>query len=595
MAEDVFGIVGATVAGNFHVERVVAEGGFGVVYRAQHGGFRAPVAIKVLKIPPTMTPEQRRTFLEKFSEEAEMLFRLSAMIPEVVRPLHVDVLQQADGNVAPFLALEWLEGEPFDQILAQRRASGQPLGMHKLVKMLRPIAHALARAHHFPGPDGPVSIIHRDLKPENIFLAVVNGIEKVKILDFGIARTKSVATQMAGRVTSNEGLNAFTPAYGAPEQWVPKRYGQTGPWTDVWGLAITMVEALCGHTPIDGEIPAMMGTVLDEHRRPTPRAEGATVSDDVEKVFERALAVDPRGRTKDVETFWTELEAALGMSSSFGARDARRDPTQPLASEPPDARLSEAPAARPSVEPAPGRVATPIAEIPALDLRRTPPSAPEPAQVVLLGPGVAPQAAAVTQRAPTLRSGAEAELAPRVPTLLPNPQAQVPAAAPASQPRPSQRQPQLPKPTLGVPGALDPFEDVEPLGAELDLARNRPNGPPLEAARGAGRPPAPYVQPVPFDVAPSSRRRPPVAARPEPARPASTSTEDMAELRDRLRLPLTIVGLAVLIAVVDVAVANLSGQLLRIQGIRPLWIAAPLAVLGVALAFWRLLGDRDDA
>ena len=147
MAEDVFGIVGTTVAGNFHVERVVAEGGFGVVYRALHGGFRAPVAIKVLKVPTAMTPDQRRTFLEKFSEEAEMLFRLSAMIPEVVRPLHVDVLHQADGNVAPFLALEWLEGEPFDQILARRRGSGQPMSMHKLVKTLRPIAHALARAH----------------------------------------------------------------------------------------------------------------------------------------------------------------------------------------------------------------------------------------------------------------------------------------------------------------------------------------------------------------------------------------------------------------------------------------------------------------
>src|SRR4051812_30646532 len=106
MASDVFGIVGTTQAGLFHVERVVAEGGFGVVYRAQHGAFRAPVALKCLKVPESMTPEQRAQFLEKFREEGELLFRLSALIPTVVRPLHVDALTLADGRLVPFLALE---------------------------------------------------------------------------------------------------------------------------------------------------------------------------------------------------------------------------------------------------------------------------------------------------------------------------------------------------------------------------------------------------------------------------------------------------------------------------------------------------------
>src|SRR5512147_2364907 len=97
--EDVFGIVGTTQAGNFHVEEAVAQGGFGVVYRAQHGGFRAPVALKCLKIPEELSQAQREVFLGKFREEAELLFRLSAAIPEVVRPLHVDVLDgKLDGT-----------------------------------------------------------------------------------------------------------------------------------------------------------------------------------------------------------------------------------------------------------------------------------------------------------------------------------------------------------------------------------------------------------------------------------------------------------------------------------------------------------------
>ena len=185
MARDVFGIVGTTQAGNLHVDEVVAEGGFGVVYRAMHRGFRAPVALKCLKIPGTMTVADRDAFLEKFREEGELLFRLSASIPEVVRPLHIDALTLPDGRFVPFIALEWLEGHSLDQILARRTSAGKaPMNLQKVVKLIRPIAHALARAHRFPGPHGMVSIVHRDLKPDNIFVADLNGVEMIKILDF---------------------------------------------------------------------------------------------------------------------------------------------------------------------------------------------------------------------------------------------------------------------------------------------------------------------------------------------------------------------------------------------------------------------------
>src|SRR5262249_44695280 len=125
--------------------------------------------------------------------------------------------------------------------------------------------------------------------------------------------------------TGEDALNAFTPQYAAPEQWLPKRYGSTGPWTDVWGLALTMVEALAGHPPIDGEGGAMMGTAIDEKRRPTPPADGAGVSSEIDAVFERALAVDPRDRIKDVETFWTELELAMGSAPTLAPHDPRRE------------------------------------------------------------------------------------------------------------------------------------------------------------------------------------------------------------------------------------------------------------------------------
>ena len=55
MVEDVFGLIGTVQAGTFRVEQAVAEGGFGVVYRAHHTAFRAPVALKCLKVPRSLS------------------------------------------------------------------------------------------------------------------------------------------------------------------------------------------------------------------------------------------------------------------------------------------------------------------------------------------------------------------------------------------------------------------------------------------------------------------------------------------------------------------------------------------------------------
>jgi eukaryotic-like serine/threonine-protein kinase len=318
MAEDVFGIVGSLQAAVFRVERVVAEGGFGVVYRAHHQGFKAAVALKCLKIPGAFSAEQRQAFLQKFQEEGEVLFRLSALIPSVVRPLHVGTLETSNHPFVPFIALEWLDGESLDSVIDRRRQAGKaPLDLGRVVRMMGPVARALECAHTFPGPDGArLSILHRDLKPENLFLAKVHGQETLKILDFGIGKVRSAATQMVGRVSAEQGgIAAFTPAYGAPEQWLPKRYGQTGPWTDIWGFALCAVEALTNQAPFEGDAPAVMGACINEQERPTPLTFGVKLPDRAEAAFRKALAVDPHDRFHDIGAFWDELEAAAGHAT----------------------------------------------------------------------------------------------------------------------------------------------------------------------------------------------------------------------------------------------------------------------------------------
>jgi serine/threonine-protein kinase len=312
MAEDVFKLVGTVVAGVFQVEDVVAEGGFGVVYRAHHIGFNAKVALKCLKIPQHMTEERRARFKAQFRAEAQLLFKLSASIPSVVRPLHIDAITAPNERFMPFMALEWLEGETLEGMVLRREQLGLGLiSLAELVELLTPAARALEQAHHFPSEDGPVSIVHRDIKPENLFLAEVAGKRAIKILDFGIGKARSAATQAVGKASADAAFTSFTPAFGAPEQWVPKRFGQTGPWTDVWGMALTAVEVLVGRPILDGDQAAMMGAVLDPSRRPTPRSEGLDVSAEVEAVFRKALAIDPRDRYQDAGAFWDALTAAM--------------------------------------------------------------------------------------------------------------------------------------------------------------------------------------------------------------------------------------------------------------------------------------------
>jgi eukaryotic-like serine/threonine-protein kinase len=595
MAADAFGIVGTVIASAYHVESVVAEGGFGTIYRAHHGGFRAPVALKCLRLPPGLLPEGRQQFLDSFRAEAELLFRLSASIPAVVRPLHVDAFTAADGRLVPYLVLEWLEGSTLDALIRKRRAEGQPpLPLKKLVRLLTPVARALERAHNFQGPDGPVSIVHRDLKPENLFVAHVAGEEVVKILDFGIGKAKSMISQVAGRASETSGgIATFTPAYGSPEQWAPKRYGQTGPWTDVWGLALTLSEAMVGRPVIDGDPAAIMGTVLDPNRRPTPGSEGVIVSDDVERVFAKALALDPRFRYTDAGVFWNALLAAARITSGELQevrlpRDARAEPGGGVRVERVDvARRGGAGARSPS--------------------GTAPASVRGGAQQRLLD-------------AP-LAGGAAPALRPL--STQPPPGAGFPPAVTGSFEVPDLdlapvSRPAVPRTASGMRAAVAPARETDEItgdfgeGASLDLdlpsgdplvsrvsSHPRPRersvspppvtlsaSPPVAAgARPAPLPPAAAVPPVSRAAAPAT------AARPEPEFQRRLAAPPHATLVERLLPGGLVLAGALLVTILDQVYSAVSGEVFTLGPLRSSVIAGFAMVVGVILCVYRLRRD----
>src|SRR5580704_2206465 len=107
-AYDVFQLAGTTLEGRFVVERVVAEGGFGVVYRAQQAALERPIALKVLKTPERFDEAAKQEFLASFASEAKTIARISH--PHIVDVYDFGVSDMPSGVRAAWMALEWMTG-----------------------------------------------------------------------------------------------------------------------------------------------------------------------------------------------------------------------------------------------------------------------------------------------------------------------------------------------------------------------------------------------------------------------------------------------------------------------------------------------------
>ena len=311
-------LVGKLLDGKYLVQAFVSEGGFATVYRAEHIIWKKPVAIKLFSGLASAPEAMRASLHEAFIQEGAFLSELCTETASIVQPRDVGTYTAEGGNWVPYMVLEWLEGQNLDQLLEQeQRAGAGPWTMQQVIGLLAQVAMALDIAHG-------KGIAHRDVKPSNLFLVAAQTraeIGTVKVLDFGVAKLMSDASFSASLARTGAHVTAFTPHYAAPEQF-NRDFGATGPWTDVYALAAVAVELLTGVAPnYDLDVSALGRAAMNEARRPTPRALGANVSDALEAVFARALAVQPQARYARAGQFWLELEAASGMPMSNAVRE----------------------------------------------------------------------------------------------------------------------------------------------------------------------------------------------------------------------------------------------------------------------------------
>ena len=300
-AVDAFGLVGAVLDGKYEVSSVVAEGGFGVVYRATHLGLAKAVALKVLKVPAELAAAPRKAFLEKFQQEARLIAALEH--PAIVRVLDFGASPMPVGEAAPWMVLEWLEGRTLEAQLEAH--GGRGVSPPQVLEMLAPVFAAIGLAHD-------EGISHRDLKPANLMLVQSKrGELALKVLDFGIAKFSNdderVAGSGSGATRTSSALVTFSLQYAAPEQLTGMR---TGAWTDVHALALIVVEMLTGRAPLEGNDMSELYAAALSPMRPTPWAKGVDVGA-WEPVLARALAFKPADRFASAAVLFDALRSAL--------------------------------------------------------------------------------------------------------------------------------------------------------------------------------------------------------------------------------------------------------------------------------------------
>jgi len=216
----------------FELVKRIGSGGMGTVWRAVDRTTGEVVALKVLRDP-------EGDGAARFIKEARILATFEH--PHVVRHVAHGIATTGE----PYLAMEYLEGESL--LAALERG---PLELEQCLILCGNIAKALGAAH-------AQRIIHRDIKPSNLFL-VQGSVERVKVVDFGIARTGGVTGSL-----THTGSILGTPGYMSPEQ--ARGDKDTSARSDVFALGCVLFECLSGQSPFHAAHPmALLAKLLLE-------------------------------------------------------------------------------------------------------------------------------------------------------------------------------------------------------------------------------------------------------------------------------------------------------------------------------------------
>jgi len=279
---------GTRLNGIYEIERLIAVGGMGEIYRGRAIQTGDAVAIK------TIRPElaQNDAALALFRKEAAALHNL---YHEAIVRYYVFSVDPAVGS--PYLAMEFVDGQALSDILKQR-----PLDYDAVRILQRRLAGGLQAAHD-------LGIVHRDVSPDNVILPAGN-VARAKIIDFGIARSTVLGE---GTVIGTGFAGKY--AYVSPEQ-LGLFGGDVTPKSDIYSLGLVLAESLLGRALDMGGNQAQ----VVEKRRKVPDLSGVDAR--LRPLIERMLQPNPNDRIATM----AEVAAWQPVERTAAATVRRRAP-----------------------------------------------------------------------------------------------------------------------------------------------------------------------------------------------------------------------------------------------------------------------------
>ncbi len=280
------------IVGGYRVERILGQGGMGVVFLAEDMRLGRKVALKLVR-PERLGSDAAR---ERFWREAKLAARLEHA--------HIcAVYEVGEALGVPFMAMRYLEGETLAARIAARATA--PAAEHgtttasridgdieRTVHLIERVALALHYAHER-------GVVHRDIKPANI---LIDAQGDPFVLDFGMARDveDDWALTMTGELVG-------TPLYMPPEQIAPKKGRALDRRADVFSLGVTLYEALTGVPPFDGASIRELLDAIVRHTPPPARRCNARVPHDLDVVLAKAIEKHPDRRYRTAAEFAEDL------------------------------------------------------------------------------------------------------------------------------------------------------------------------------------------------------------------------------------------------------------------------------------------------
>jgi len=309
--------------GDYRVVRLLARGGMGRVFEAEHVSTGHVVAIKL----PDAAASSDPTALRRFRAEGRLLDAVRH--PNIVRVYEVGFEEDC-----PFIVMELLRGET---LRAKVERQG-PLLRNELVELFIPICDAVATLHD-------AGIVHRDLKLCNVMLTAKDGNLVPVILDFGISKDLVAAGGTLGAQTQS-GAFVGTPRYLSPEQTLnPKA---ASPLSDQYAVGIMLYECLTGQSPFAAEVPyALMHAILTAPVVP-PSQVKPRLDPSWDAIVLRAMERDAAGRFPSLRALARALREQATVS--VAARQPSERATAARASQAPPSSARPAARSQPAFE-----------------------------------------------------------------------------------------------------------------------------------------------------------------------------------------------------------------------------------------------------